>query len=379
MTSYDVHMSDQFSGSYASDDVQLLLNPLSDAAIARLYEDSKENKERLIQQGLAHYSEMLSPESPPAPEYLWIFDSAMNRHGHRVAQEISAIAQSIDEKIDGPVTLCSLVRAGLPMGVLLKRALQSRGRDVQHYGLSIVRDKGLDVAAVNKVLETRPVAGVVFVDGWTGKGAIADELEKSVSRYGHGLEPRLVTLADTAGRAWLSASHEDWLIPSGILGSTVSGLISRSVITPENKLTNTLFHGTAYLRNLQDSDISRRYVDDIAACGLNHTGTVPTSVQSTVGARQLAESTINAVAQQYEVVNRNRIKPGIAEATRAVLRRVPYRILIANRLDPDLEGILYLADQQGVLVEEVPTLTGPYRAITIIKDVAAKQTGSTNS
>lgn len=379
MTSSNMHMSDQFSGSYASDDVQLLLNPLSDDAIARLYKDSKENKERLIQQGLAHYSEMLSPESHPAPEYLWIFNLAMKRHGHRVAQEISSIAQSIDEKIDGAITLCSLVRAGLPMGVLLKRALQSRGRDVQHYGLSIVRDKGLDVAAVNKVLETRPVTGVVFVDGWTGKGAIADELEKSVGRYGHDLEPRLVTLADTAGRAWLSASHEDWLIPSGILGSTVSGLISRSVITPENKLNNTLFHGTAYLHDLQASDISRRYVDEIAAYGLNHTGSVSTSVQSTAGARQLAESTINAVAKQYEVVNRNRIKPGIAEATRAVLRRVPYRILIANRLDPDLEGILYLAGQQGVQVEEVPTLTGPYRAITIIKDVAAKQTGSTNS
>lgn len=378
MTSFDTQTPDQFSGSYAPEDVQLLLTQLSADAIERLYKDSKENKERLIQRGLAHYSEMLSPESHPAPEYQWIFDSAMKRHGKRVAQEISAIAQSLDQQIDGDITLCSLVRAGLPMGVLLKRALQSRGRDVLHYGLSIVRDKGLDVAAMNRVLQTRSVAGVVFVDGWTGKGAIADELDKSVGHFGRGLEPRLVTLADTAGRSWLSASHEDWLIPSGILGSTVSGLISRSVITVENKRSNTLFHGAAYLRELQDSDISRLYVDEISAYGLNYAHSVTTCVQSASSARQMAESTINSIAQRYEVVNRNRIKPGIAEATRAVLRRVPHSILIANRLDPDLEGILYLADQQGVRVEEVPELTGPYRAITIIKDVAVRQTGSTN-
>ena len=371
-------MTSQFSGSYAPDDVQLLLNPLSDDAIARLYKNSKESKERLIQRGLAHYSEMLSPESHPAPEYQWIFDAAMKRHGNRVAHEISAIAQQLAESIDGDITLCSLVRAGLPMGVLIKRALQNRGRDVLHYGLSIVRDKGLDIAAMNTVLQTRSAAGVVFVDGWTGKGAIADELEKSVKQFGHGLEPRLVTLADTAGRAWLSASHEDWLIPSGILGSTVSGLISRSVITPENKDSSTLFHGAAFLRDLQSSDISRLYVDEISAYGLKHVHSETTGRQSAAKARQVAESTINGIAERHEVVNRNRIKPGIAEATRAVLRRVPHKILIANRQDPDLEGILYLAKQQSVHVEEVPAVTGPYRAITIIRDVAASQTGPTN-
>ena len=36
-------------------------------------------------------------------------------------------------------------------------------------------------------------------------------------------DPRLVVLADPCGRAWLAASAEDWLIPSGILGATVSG------------------------------------------------------------------------------------------------------------------------------------------------------------
>lgn len=379
MTHSDHNTTDHFSGSYNNQDVQLLLKRLSDDAVNLLYKNSVENKERLIQQGLSHYSEMLSPESQPAPEYQWIFDSAMKRHGLRVAQEVSALAQGIDSEIEGDITLCSLVRAGLPMGVLLFRALRSRGRDVQHYGLSIVRDKGLDVAAMDKVLQTRSAASVVFVDGWTGKGAIADELDKSVALYGRGLEPRLVTLADTAGRAWLSASHQDWLIPSGILGSTVSGLISRSVITSENKLSDSVFHGAAYLHQLQDSDISRAYVDKITGYGLGHEHTVATSAHSTLEARQIAESTIHSIAQRFDIVNRNRIKPGIAEATRAVLRRVPHRILIANRSDPDLEGILYLAERHAVNVDEVPELTGPYRAITIIKDVSSNAVGLTSS
>ncbi|MER8575636.1 cysteine protease StiP domain-containing protein [Mesorhizobium sp. M1409] len=42
-----------------------------------------------------------------------------------------------------------------------------------------------------------------------------------------------MVLSDPCGRAWLAASAEDWLIPSGILGSTVFGLISRSILNED--------------------------------------------------------------------------------------------------------------------------------------------------
>ncbi|MFX9938901.1 cysteine protease StiP domain-containing protein, partial [Acinetobacter baumannii] len=76
---------------------------------------------------------------------------------------------------------------------------------------------------------------IVFVDGWTGKGAIRQELQRSLSNDSrfNGKPIPLVVLSDIAGCAWLAASGEDWLIPSGILGSTVSGLISRSICEGE--------------------------------------------------------------------------------------------------------------------------------------------------
>lgn len=358
-----------FSGSYDKSDVEFLLEQLSDHVINSLYKNT-DNKEQLIQSGQVHYSQMLSREHPPEPAYLSIFESAMARHALRVAKDISALAAKIDDTIDGPITLCSLVRAGLPIGVLLQRSLKERGRDTHHYGISIVRDKGIDTVAMDKIVRARPPEGVLFVDGWTGKGAISTQLESSIEAYGNKLLPRLVTLADPAGRAWMAASHEDWLIPSGILGSTVSGLISRSVITRQADNDAVMLHGAAYLRELASYDLSRRYVDEVTQHGLVWPENAPTTtIDSSVSSRRMAEAAIDRVAVEFDITNRNRIKPGIAEATRAVLRRVPDKILIAGVDDPDLRGIQYLATKNNVSIEERITGLAPYRAITIIADV----------
>ena len=358
-----------FSGSYDECDVEFVLEKLPDHIIKSLYKNT-DNKELLIQSGQAHYSQMLSREHPPEPEYFQIFESAMARHAQRVAKDTSALAAKIDDIIDGPITLCSLVRAGLPVGVLLQRSLKARGRDCHHYGISIVRDKGIDTAAMDKIMRNSSAAGVLFVDGWTGKGAISTELESSIALYGRGLLPRLVTLADPAGRAWLAASHEDWLIPSGILGSTVSGLISRSVITEQEHDGTAQLHGAAYLEELTSHDLSRRYVDEITQHGLVCKHDAPTTTtESSVSSRRKAEAVIEGVAREFGIENRNRIKPGIAEATRAVLRRVPDKILIAGADDPDLSGIQYLAQKNGVSIEVRSAGLSPYRAITIIADV----------
>lgn len=347
----------------------MLLELLTEQQLEKLYEKT-ENKERLIQTGQAHYSEMLSREVPPAPDYETIFNSAMERHAPRVAHDISVLARKIDETIDGPISLCSLVRAGLPVGVLLQRALKMRNRDVRHYGISIVRDRGIDTAAIDWVLRDRPVDGLVFVDGWTGKGAISTELESATEAYGKGLLPRLVVLADPAGRAWASASHEDWLIPSGILGSTVSGLVSRSVMRATHDKDSTNFHSVAYLKELAASDVSRRYVDEVTRHGLDLPGNLVTSEDTARRSRDLSESLIDTIADEFGISNRNRIKPGIAEATRAVLRRVPFKILISGSTDPDLSGIQYLAEKNGVDIDVRGASLNPYRAITIIADVS---------
>ncbi|MGE9528138.1 cysteine protease StiP domain-containing protein, partial [Escherichia coli] len=73
-----------------------------------------------------------------------------------------------------------LVRAGVPLGVMLHQALRDMGKTSWHYGISIIRDRGIDGAALDVIEERHGTSGIVFVDGWTGKGAITGELVRAL-------------------------------------------------------------------------------------------------------------------------------------------------------------------------------------------------------
>lgn len=353
-----------FHGSYDPSDVEFLLRPVAITPVGIA------EKERLIQSGRRHYSEMLSAEAAPSPAYTALYRSALKAGARRFGRDTASLALALFKGRGQPVTLVSLVRAGVPLGVLLRRALVALGADVSHFGISIVRDRGIDAVALAHVLSRRPADGFVFVDGWTGKGAIANELASSLA--GHPtLSPRLVTLADPAGRAWLSASGEDWLIPSGILGATISGLTSRSVLN-DALVGPQQFHACAVQSHLAGYDVSRAFVDAVwphVEAGLGTVGPARWTDTDRFTARSAADEAVAAVVARFGVMDRNRIKPGIAEATRAVLRRVPERVLITDPADPDLAPLVALASSSGVTLDVLGPTLGPYRAITLIRKV----------
>jgi len=72
------------------------------------------------------------------------------------------------------------------------------------------------------------------------------------------------------------------------------------------------------------------------------------------------------IMTQFNVSKLNNVKPSIAEATRAVLRRVPEKVLVKDKNDPDVALLLSLCAKNGVQVEEYDI--APYRAVTIIKN-----------
>lgn len=354
-----------FSGSYPASDVDFLLTQLD------LAPTSVEEKEVLIQSGRQHYSEMISEEARPDPIYLGIFNEAWDRSRDRIAGEIMAISQALKDRIaagtlDPKVSLCSLVRAGAPFGVMLVRELRRIGVDAHHYGISIIRDRGLDVNAMNHVIRERGQGGIVFVDGWTGKGAIRGELDKSWGEM-TGETPILVVLADPCGIADISGSHEDWLIPSGILGANVSGLISRTILKKDLIGPND-FHGFVPVNHLADLDVSTAFVDSISdSIAMHSDDEIPPHTTQSEDLRLASVATVDKVLARYEVTNRNRVKPGIAEATRAVLRRSPELVMVRDAQDPDLAGLLHLSQKAGIPAIVDPDLTGPYRAITLIR------------
>ena len=361
-----------FPGSYAAGDIDFLLTPVTPQQAAAISQ-APADKERLIQRGVRHYSQMITPERAPSPAYRAIFDAALDRHAERTGRDLAALVRALDTRIDGPITLCSLVRAGVPPGVALTRGLRTLGRDVAHYGVSIVRDRGIDAVALRHVLRDRPVEGVVFVDGWTGKGAISDELERTLADDWPDIAPRLVVLADPAGRAWLAAGEEDWLIPSGLLGATVSGLVSRSILN-ERLSGPHQFHASVRLDHLAGHDVSRAFVDRICEpmrrALSDDPHALPPVTGGTPAVRARAAAVIDAVADEFGIANRNRIKPGLAEATRAVLRRAPARILVGGPDDDDLDALRHLAAAASVPIAPRGATLHPYRAITLIADAS---------
>jgi hypothetical protein len=359
-----------FSGSYPEQDITFLLTPLD------MKMTDVKTKEALIQSGKKHYSEMLSLEKPPSKLHLDIFAQASEIGGQRMAKETLLLAQALAQSIKSrPLVLASLVRAGVPMAVSLMRALRLLNIDAVHYGISIIRDRGIDTVALDKIEQRHGTEGICFIDGWTGKGAIAGELSKAlINRPGYPKKTRLVVLADPGGCSWLAASGEDWLIPFGVMGAPISGLVSRSVWHASD------LHGCVVYDNLRDYDCSSAFIDGIEAhmrvqlaknIDVKASVIKPSVLDDQIKARLQTQchEVIDTLAKNYKISSINRIKPGIAEATRAVMRRVPEHVLVRDKNDADVQLLLYLAKKVGAPVTEVGNLTGNYRAITIIKQV----------
>ena len=370
------------SGSYLASDVTVLLNIVNKDSVADV---PVRQKEALIQSGQQHYSDMLTLENAPTAMHEQLYRQALAQGLTRMAADIADLAHTLYYTFhpsvtrEQPLVFISLVRAGLPIGVLLQRALADANSGYslpsRHYGVSIIRDRGLDPVALQLILDNHPNSPIVFVDGWTGKGAIYQELARSLEVFSHPNHPNfanifhqgaevipLLTLADPAGVAWLSASEDDWLIPSGLLNSTVSGLISRSLYTePQSGLHRSVFYD-----NLVTADHSLAFIDHIDGAR-RALSTSPQYLQTFKQPRYQTADLIDTLAIDYDISNRNRIKPTIAEATRAILRRDPERILLATADHPDTVLLRHLCHERDIQIDVVGNKILPYQAITLIQ------------
>ena len=364
-----------FSGSYHGDDVRFLLKPLALASFVDV-----PDKERLIQSGRRHYSEMLSRESLPSARYLDVFGQACAANLERMARDCVTLAGMIAGRRAGAVTLVSLARAGTPVGVVLKRLLGGVfGRDVAHYSLSIIRDRGIDRVALEYILaQGHAPESIVFIDGWTGKGVIAAELRASVAAFNadHGcdIDSGLYVLSDLAGVAACAAAHDDYLIPSSILNATVSGLVSRSILN--DAIGPDDFHGCVYYAEFGPQDQSRAFADRLVALAQKFAGGGAGAPADASAEADAARATAARVSRDYMetamrrhgIADRNLIKPGLGEATRVLLRRTPDRLIVRDAASADVAHLLVLAREKDVPVHLDSGL--PYQAVSIIRSIA---------
>jgi hypothetical protein len=362
-------------GTYSPDEVSWLLKDLSRHEL----EDTIANREIDIRAGRRHYSETLPIEYAASPRYVAAFERALEQNALAVAVAVGVLGECILRRRGPSVVLVSLARAGVPVGVLLRRWLRrATGVEAPHYALSVIRDRGIDGVALAHVVARHDPSAVQFVDGWTGKGVIARELVRAVGSSAGGAgggapDAELGVLSDPLGFAALRGTRRDFLIPSACLNSTVSGLVSRTVLNAE-LIGPDDFHGAKFYGELRDGDRSHDFVDTVSALFdeadrvIAAGGADPAEEPS----RLTGTAAVAWLLERCAVEDPNRLKPGVGEATRVLLRRVPQRLVLRSDRAGELDHLLVLAEERSVPVEVDDAL--PVSCVAIVAGGAEEGT-----
>jgi ribosomal protein L7Ae-like RNA K-turn-binding protein len=81
---------------------------------------------------------------------------------------------------------------------------------------------------------------------------------------------------------------------------------------------------------------------------------------------------VNSICNDMGVADYKKVKPGVGETTRVLLRRVPWKVLINNSVedtDEDIQHILVLCKEKNIPVERYSL--GHYKVCGIIKELSA--------
>lgn len=352
--------------SYTENQVHWLLKDLSEVPLEAPTEDREEG----MQNG-GHYSESLPMEYVPGAEYTELFKESLRENARKLAAGVGVLSEQLLREKGKGIVLASLARAGTPVGILIKEYLKEyHSIDAPHYAISIIRGKGIDENALRYIGERHPENAVIFIDGWTGKGAITREIADAIKLYNSTFKANyssdVAVLADPGHCVRLYGTREDYLIPSACLNSTVSGLISRTVLR-DDLIGPGDFHGAKFYREYMESDLSQFFIQEIvkeydenlakevALLLASHNATAPT---------WSGWESVEKISEEYGINNVNLVKPGVGETTRVLLRRVPWKILVDPAKRPNLRHILVLAEERGVTIEERADM--PYSAIGLI-------------
>lgn len=338
-------------GTFAPDEVGWLLDDLSGVAP----EVEAGRRERDVRAGRVHYSETLPRETRPSPAYDALVQRTIARSAGTVAALVGRVTATVLAGGRRPV-LVSLARAGTPVAVLMRRwARREAGVDLPHYALSVIRGRGVDRTALAAVTAVHDPASLVFVDGWTGKGLIVDELAR-----GPVAAPTVVALSDPAHVVAVPGTRDDVLVPSACLTATVCGLISRTVRRHADGPDGAVFHP-----GLADADRTATFLDAVTAC------LGPTAPVAPAPPDRRGPAYVDALGAELGVADPHRLKPGLGETTRMLLRRMPEAVLLADDAGDDAEHLHVLARERGVPVRALPAALGgvatPYRSVGLIR------------
>lgn len=338
--------------SYNEEDVTILLNDVT----GKVEPVSQEERKKRVEAG-EYVRSVIIKEYEVSERYTDIVISNIEKYLGKTAKAVGVLAEILYQKKKDRLVLVDIARAGLPIGILVKRYLRKYYNvNIPHYSISLV--KGLDPAAMDYIIKKHGREGIQFIDGWTGKGTVAREIRSCVEKNYPGVDPGLAVLSDCIGAAAYTATKEDIYIPHSPLNAAATGLVS---ITVKNeKFENpTGFHSAVYLKELEKDDISNWFLEKAEDRFLMQNAEV-------FGRNDGADETeIDQIADKLGC-DKKALNPGINEAARAVLRRSLEKLVVSDKADKDLQVLIRLAMEKNIPVVEMP-LRG-YKAVSIAND-----------
>ena len=320
--------------SYKSEDVEILLTDLTDRV----------NKGEKIS---------YTKEYEMSEEYLNLCKELGKKYIKQTATAVGILAEQLYKYKSNNVVLVSIVRSGIPIGILVKRYLQNKyKKQIYHYAISI--KEGIDPKAINYIISKHNVKDIQFVDSWTGKGTVARRIVKYAKLY-EGLDSSLAVLSDCINLTKYCGIREDIAIPQAPINACITGIVSVPIIL-EDKST---YDGAIYLQDLEELDFSEEYIEAVEKefdynCSADSFNTEIKEVEE-----------VNDIAEKFNV-DISKINPGINEAARAILRRKVSVLLVNDKNDIQVSEIIELAKLKNVKVEEYDFKY--YKASTIAID-----------
>ena len=233
---------------------------------------------------------------------------------------------------------------------------------------------------MNYIVEKHGEKWIQFIDGWTGKGTIKGQLENSLVQYhketGHHIKPDLAVLSDPARVADKWGTREDVIIPNACLNANVSGMLSRTFLK-DGIIGEKDFHGCARIKG--DNDFTYTFIDKVVD-NFSKVKIVRMKDNSVLceyaGVKYLfdekekeitPQEEINEIVKVQGLPSAKHCKPSIGEATRVLLRREPWKILISDKAEnlEDVKLLCALAKEKGIPIESYPLKN--YKAVGLIK------------
>ena len=334
--------------TYKKEDVEILLDDLT----GKIKELTNKEKNELIYTG-KNPNTLLLKEYEMSETYLKLCKNLGKKYIKQTAIAVGKLAEQLYKYKSKNVVLVSIVRSGIPIGILVKRYLQNKyKKQFYHYAISI--KAGIDKNAMNYILSKHKVEDIQFVDSWTGKGTVMNTIINSAKQF-EGLDSSLAVLSDCLNITKYCGIREDIAIMQAPINACITGLVSMPV-----KQTNPeKFDGGIYLDYLEKFDISKEYVDLIENefdynCNAN-------DYTENLEIHEEASKMVNIYNTDISKVN-----PGINEAARAILRRKVSVLLVKDREDIQVGEIIELANLKNIKIEEYNFKY--YKAATIAEE-----------